>query len=134
MAKKKYHGSCECERVRFEVELDLGAGTFMCICRICTKGRFWGAGVSQSDLHMISGESELTAYATLGHPTHYFCRHCGTKVFGKMDMPPPKGPSAAISLATLDDLDPKEWSQAPVHVFDGKHDRFDRAAEFSAHL
>jgi hypothetical protein len=41
---------------------------------------------------------------------------------------------AVVSLAALDDLDPKTWAAAPVFVFDGKHDRFDRSAEFSAHL
>ena len=43
--KKTYHGSCHCGQVKFEVDLDLAAGTHKCNCRICSKHRLWQAMV-----------------------------------------------------------------------------------------
>jgi hypothetical protein len=128
---KTYRGSCECDRVRIEATFAIERGTFKCNCRICTKGRFWGAALEPKDLRVIAGEGEITRYSE--NPMHHFCKHCGIKVFGRGTLPDGKE-MAVVSLAALDDLDPKVWAAAPVHVFDGKHDRFDRAAEFSAHL
>ncbi len=107
------------------------AGTFKCNCHICTKSRFWGAAVQPENLRVISGEEELTRY--WHGPVHHFCRHCGIKVFGRGELPGGKR-MAMVSLAALDDLDPREWASAPVKVVDGRHDRFDREPEFSGHL
>jgi hypothetical protein len=129
--KKTYHGSCECEKVTLEVNLDLSAGTFKCNCRICTKARFWGAAVGPDDLKVLSGEDSITTYWT--NPIHHFCKHCGIKLFGRGHTPDGTK-MAAIALACLDDLDPKEWASAPVFVCNGREDRFDQPAPFSAHL
>ncbi|MBY0472505.1 GFA family protein [bacterium] len=128
---KTYHGSCECEKVTYEVSFDLSAGTFKCNCRMCTKTRFWAAAVNPDQLKILTGKEELSTY--WDNPMHHFCSHCGTKVFGLGKSPSGK-PMMALVLATLDDLDPRELAQAPVSYFDGKHDRFDRAPEFSGHL
>ena len=46
--KSVRHGGCHCGALRFEVELDLSAGTAKCNCTYCAKSRFWlvqvGAG------------------------------------------------------------------------------------------
>jgi len=129
--KKTYHGSCECEKVRIEATFDLAAGTFKCNCRMCTKSRFWGAVVDPSEFKILSGEDDLSVY--WNRPEHHFCKTCGTKVFGRGPGPDGKV-MVVVSLPVLDDLDPRELSQAPVMYFDGRHDRFDRQAEFTAHL
>jgi hypothetical protein len=128
---KTYHGSCECEKVKFEATFDLSAGTFKCNCRMCTKSRFWGASVDGDKLEVTSGAQELTTYWS--NPMHHFCKHCGVKVFG-MGTGPDGKKSAAVVLTALDDLDPRELAKAPVQYFDGRHDRFDRAPEFAGHL
>lgn len=128
---KTYHGSCDCEKVKFQATLDLSAGTFKCNCRICTKSRFWGAAVEPEQFKVLAGESELSTYWT--NPVHHFCRHCGVKVFGRGQRPDGQV-SYAVALTTLDDLDPRELTQAPVAYFDGRHDRFDREPEFKGHL
>jgi hypothetical protein len=128
---KTYHGSCECEKVKFEVKFDLSAGTFKCNCRMCTKSRFWGAAVQAENLKVLSGESELTTY--WNNPIHHFCKHCGVKVFGRGEQPDGTK-TVAVAVPVLDDLDPRELCKAPVHYFDGRHDRFDRSPEFTGHL
>jgi hypothetical protein len=125
---KTYHGSCECEKVKFEAKFDLKEGTFKCNCRMCTKSRFWGASVKAEDFRVTSGEECLSKYWK--NPMHHFCKECGVKVFGRNDA----NGMVAVALAALDDLDPREWASAPVHVYDGRHDRFDRQAEFAGHL
>jgi hypothetical protein len=106
MPEKTYHGSCECGKIQFEATLDLSKGTFKCNCRMCTKSRFWGASLASEELRVMAGESEISLYGS--NPVHHFCRHCGIKVFGRGELPEGKKFSA-VSLASLDDLDPREW-------------------------
>ncbi|MFI5304924.1 MAG: GFA family protein [Nitrospiria bacterium] len=131
MAEKIYHGSCECGKVLFEVKLDLDQGTFKCNCSICTKARFWGAAIKNEAFNLVSGEDDLTIYFGT-NVKHFFCKHCGIKMFGRVSMP--QGPMVSISLATLDDLDTRELSRAPVQYMDGRHDQWDRVPEFKDHL
>ena len=129
--KKTYHGSCECENVRYEATFDLDEGTFKCNCRMCTKSRLWAIGIPGDALKVTQGEEFLTKYHT--NPIHHFCKVCGVKVFGRGTSP--DGSSmAAVMLTTLDDLDPKDLAAAKVHYFDGRHDRFDRSPDFTQHL
>lgn len=128
--KRKYLGSCECEAVKFEVRLDLSAGTFKCNCRMCTKSRFWAAAVGPDDLKVTAGQEAISTY-WMG-PIHHFCKHCGIKVFGRGHSP--EGEFAAVVLSCLDDLDPKDLVAAPVFVCNGREDKFKEEAPFKAHL
>lgn len=128
MAFQTYHGSCDCEKVRFEVGLDLDAGTFKCNCKICWKGRFWGAIVKPENFRLISGENDLTIYGN--QRLHHFCKHCGVKLFGRGA----DGVRMVVSLASLDDLDPKILVRSPVRYVDGRHDNFKAEPDFTAHL
>jgi hypothetical protein len=127
MPSKTYRGSCTCGKNRFEADIDLAQGTFKCNCESCTKTRFWGALLQPEAYRLLSGESDLSVYNSEGGNRHFFCKHCGVKLCGK-------GKFVAVSLAALDDLDPREWASAPVAYYDGRHGHFDRAPEFTAHL
>ena len=135
MTARTYHGSCHCGRVRYEVELDLAAGTGKCNCSICTKTRTWVAFVSPDRLRLLAGEDALVDYrigAEYAH--HFFCRTCGVRPFGRVEKESLGGTFYTIRLNTLDDADEADLVAAPVVVLDGRNDVFDASPVHTAHL
>jgi len=56
---KTYSGSCQCGAVRFEADLDVGAGTGKCNCSICTKTRLWSIKARPEAVRLIAGDGGL---------------------------------------------------------------------------
>ena len=132
MTLRTYAGGCHCGAVRFEADLDIGAGTVKCNCSICTKLRLWTIQVSQEDFRQIAGEGDLTDFRG-GNPVahHLFCRHCGVHPFEWVDVPNMTGARYVnINVACLDGLDIDELMGAPVTYADGRNDAWgERPAE-----
>ena len=132
--KKTYKGSCHCGKIRFEVDLDLGAGTVKCNCSVCAKQRSWLAAVSPADVRLLAGESELADYRFGARCIHHrFCRTCGVRPFGQANMEDSAAAFYAINLGALDNVE-SELANAPVMYVDGRHDNWGSAPAETRHL
>jgi len=78
----KYHGSCHCGVVTFEVEAPEHIEVEDCNCSICSKSGYIHLIVPKSKFTLLSGEDDLHTYTFNTHVAeHYFCEHCGIKPF-----------------------------------------------------
>ncbi len=125
--KKTYAGSCHCGAVRFEADLDLSKGVCKCNCSLCTKARSWFALVPPECVRQLTGADAQTEYQWVppGKPAAFlhfrFCKTCGIRTFGFGG----ENAFCFVSIASLDGVDADELANAPLHIADGKNDRFD---------
>lgn len=123
--KKTYQGSCHCGAVRFAADIDLAAPSVRCNCSFCLKVRCWASQVPPGAFRLLAGEADLSQYRFgARRETHYFCRHCGVRPFGRGDSPR-SGPFVGISVNCLDDASIAELAQVPLAFVDGLHDAWE---------
>lgn len=131
---KTYRASCHCGKVAIKADLDLTRSSFRCNCSICRRNRFWVAVALPDGFEQLSGEDDLTQYVfASGKNHHFFCKHCGVRVFG-VGNETPMGKMYGINLGCLEDVAEEELSRIPITYIDGMHDRWDTAPEFCQHL
>lgn len=131
---KTYRASCHCGRVTIEADLDLTQSSYRCNCSICRRSRFWPAIARPDGFRITSGEGELTKYVFGSmNNQHFFCRHCGIRVFG-VGNNTPIGKMYGVNIGCLDDVTEEELSAIPITYIDGMHDRWDSAPEFTKHM
>jgi hypothetical protein len=123
--KSTYVASCHCKAVVVEAALDLTEPSFRCNCSICRRTRFWPAIARPDGFRIVSGESELTKYefgSMKNH--HFFCKHCGVRVFGKGNETP-IGVMYGVNLGCVEDVSEETLAKIPIVYVDGMHDRWD---------
>jgi hypothetical protein len=131
---KTYRASCHCGKVVIETGLDLTQSSYRCNCSICRRTRFWPAIAKPEQFRLLSGENELTRYVFGSKKNHhYFCRHCGVRVFGIGNETPP-GKMYGINIGCLEGVTEEELSKIPVTYVDGMHDQWNVPPEFFRHL
>lgn len=108
-----YQGSCHCGRVTFEVRARLDY-VVDCNCSLChRRGALWHA-VSDSNLRILTGESDLVLYQfNTKTAKHYFCGHCGIHPFTRPRLDPSRW---AFNVRCLVGVD---LSSIEVRTFDG---------------
>jgi hypothetical protein len=120
--------------VAIQAELDLTQPSFRCNCSICRRNRFWAGVVTAEQFQMLSGEEVLTRYVFGSEKNHhFFCQHCGVRVFG-VGNDTPIGKMVGVNIGCLEGVSEEELSQIPITYTDGMHDRWEVSPEFYQHL
>jgi hypothetical protein len=111
MSTQKCIGTCQCGRVRFEVEIDLGAAGVKQALRSDTRT----ALIRSSAFRLLAGGADLddNQFGLLVGPNQA-CRFCGIRTFGKGHLKALGGDFYAVNLATLDLVTGQGASEAPV--------------------
>ena len=131
---RQYRASCHCGRIGIEAGLDLTQSSYRCNCSVCRRTRFWPAIATPDHFRIVSGEDELTRYVFgRGNNHHYFCRHCGVRVFG-VGNDTPIGKMYGVNIGCLEGVTEEDLSKIPITYVDGMHDRWAFAPEFFQHL
>ncbi|WP_416305933.1 GFA family protein [Neptunicella sp. SCSIO 80796] len=132
---RTYSGSCHCQAVRFEVNLNLQAGTTRCNCSICTKARLWNAYVKATDLRIVAGQAVLSEYRfNRRSMQYYFCRICGVRLFAYINSDMLEDKFVSVQVNTLDDLEPQELLSAPIRYINGRQNKWWQQPQFTKHL
>lgn len=112
----KYHGSCHCGNVQFEVEGEI-AGVISCNCSMCSRKGSLLWFVPRDQLHVKTPDEDISTYTfNKHHIRHRFCPRCGlhTHAEGKDRQGNPIG---AINLRCVEGI---ELATIQATPFDGR--------------
>ena len=126
-------GRCECRRVRFEIDGDIEDFSH-CHCSQCRRlhGAAFAtfAGVAKANFRYVSGENELTRYASSPGHDRTFCQACGSNIFVALDDDPE---SLYVSMSAIEGDPPRP---AGYHIYVGSkapwHEILDNLPRFEA--
>jgi hypothetical protein len=112
----KYHGSCHCGKVAFDVELQIDSA-ISCNCSICSRRGSLLSFAPRENLTLLTSEDELATYTFNKHVIkHRFCKTCGVLPFGEaIDARGKAG--VAINIRCLENLD---LDTVPITKWDGR--------------
>lgn len=112
----KYHGSCHCGRIAFDVEGEL-KGALACNCSICQRKGSLLWFVPREQLQLRTPDENASTYTFNKHAIrHRFCPVCGIHPYGEGTDPQGRA-MAAINIRCLEDVD---LASVPVQQFDGR--------------
>lgn len=91
--------------------------------------------VPAADFRLLEGEDSLTDYQFGNNIIHHlFCKNCGVKTFGQLEMPALGGTFYAVSVPCLDDATTQSWSHAPITFQDGRNNDYDNPPDDTRYL
>lgn len=100
-----YSGGCQCGKVRYEVQMDIGE-VIACNCSRCGRLGSLLAFAPATHFNLLSGESEVTKFEFNKHVIeHQFCSTCGIQSFATGVNPKTGMKMAAINVRCLDGID-----------------------------
>ena len=100
-----YSGGCQCGKVRYEVNMDIGE-VVACNCSRCGRLGSLLAFAPATQFKLLSGDADLTGYDFNRNMIHHkFCSTCGIQSFAIGKNPRTGAEMAAINVRCLDDVD-----------------------------
>ena len=113
--KRTYTGGCQCGKVRYEAQADIGE-VITCNCSRCRKVGSLLSAVAMSHFKLLSGENEMTDYQFNKRAIHHpFCKTCGIESYAYG-----KGPGGRdMVMLNVRCLDGVDVGQFKVKKFDG---------------
>lgn len=117
MSEVRHRGSCNCGKVRFEIEGELGKFGF-CHCTTCRKASGTAftanASVKRERVRFLTGEEAISRYESSPGVFRCFCSSCGSPIYKEKAEMPDK---IRIRLGILDTL---VGAKPLVHAFWGE--------------
>jgi hypothetical protein len=98
-------GGCQCGKVRYEVQMDIGE-VIACNCSRCGRLGTLLAFAPEAQFKLLSGADDLTQYNFNKHIIdHKFCSSCGVESFALGTHPKTGARMAAINVRCIDGVD-----------------------------
>jgi hypothetical protein len=111
-----YSGGCQCGKVRYEVDLEIGE-VISCNCSRCGRLGSLLAFAPAERFTLLAGDDVLTDYQFNRHLIHHlFCATCGIQSFARGKRPD-GAEMVAINVRCLDGVD---VDALPVKKVDGR--------------
>lgn len=112
-----HEGGCQCGKVRFRAELDIGE-VVACNCSRCGRIGSLLTFAPLDKFELMSGEDDLATYDFNRHVIHHkFCKTCGIEPFALGTNPKSGAEMAAINARCIDGID---VDALKIKHFDGK--------------
>ena len=100
-----YIGSCQCGKVRYEVQLEI-AEVIACNCSRCNRLGSLLAFAPATDFKLVAGGTDLTKFEFNKHMIeHQFCSTCGIQSFAIGTHPKTGAKMAAVNVRCLEGVD-----------------------------
>ena len=100
-----YSGSCQCGKVRYKVQLELGE-VLSCNCSRCGRLGSLLAFAPANQFELLSGAGDLRDFEFNKHVIqHKFCSTCGIQPFAMGTHPKTGMKMAAINVRCIDGID-----------------------------
>lgn len=100
-----YSGGCQCGKVRYEVQMDIGE-VLACNCSRCGRLGSLLAFAPATQFKLLSGGADLTQFEFNKHMIqHQFCSTCGIQSFAIGTHPKTGAKMAAINVRCVDGVD-----------------------------
>jgi hypothetical protein len=100
-----YSGGCQCGKVRYEVQMDIGE-VLACNCSRCGRLGSLLAFTPAAQFKLLSGDADLTQFEFNKHMIrHQFCSTCGIQSFAIGTHPKTGAKLAAINVRCVDGVD-----------------------------
>src|SRR5882757_1887856 len=100
-----YSGGCQCGKVRYEVQMDIGE-VLACNCSRCGRLGSLLAFAPAVQFKLLSGDADLTKFEFNKHMIqHQFCSTCGIQSFAIGTHPRTGAKMAAVNVRCLDGVD-----------------------------